>query len=291
MSAEFLQFLFSGITLGSTYALVGLGFSIIYNASHVINFAQGEFVMMGGMGTVFFLGLGLPLPLAILAAIMLTTMFGFALERFAIAPARGASVVTLIIITIGASIVMRGLVQVVWGKEFHALPSFSGDDPIHIGGATILPQSIWVLCITIILVIALRYFFEKTIFGKAIIATSLNRDAAMLMGINVRLVLFISFGLSAALGAAAGVLVAPITLTNFEAGIMLGLKGFCAAILGGLGNGMGAVAGGMIVGIAEAMGAGYWMSEYKDAVAFVLILLVLFFKPSGLFGGRGTERV
>ncbi len=291
MSAEFLQFLFSGVTLGATYALVGLGFSIIYNASHVINFAQGEFVMMGGMGTVFFIGLGLPMPVAILAAIALTTLFGFGLERFAIAPARGASVVTLIIITIGASIVMRGLVQVVWGKEFHALPSFSGDEPIHIGGATILPQSLWVLGVTVMLVLALRYFFERTMMGKAIIATSLNRDAALLMGINVRLVLFISFGLSAALGAAAGILVAPITLTNFEAGIMLGLKGFCAAILGGLGNGMGAVAGGMIVGVAEAMGAGYGVSEYKDAVAFVLILLVLFFKPSGLFGKTGTERV
>ena len=138
--------------------------------------------------------------------------------------------------------------------------------------------------ITVLLVIALRFFFEKTIMGKAIIATSLNRDAAMLMGINVRFVLFISFGLSAALGAIAGILVSPITLTNFEAGIMLGLKGFCAAILGGLGNGMGAVAGGLIVGIAEAMGAGYLISEYKDAIAFVLILLVLFFKPSGLFG-------
>jgi branched-chain amino acid transport system permease protein len=291
MSAEFLQFLFSGVTLGATYGLVGLGFSIIYNASHVINFAQGEFVMMGGMGTVFFLGLGLPMPVAILAAIALTTLFGFGLERFAIAPARGANVVTLIIITIGASIVMRGLAQVIWGKEFHAVPPFSGDDPITIGGATILPQSLWVLGITVLLVIALRFFFEKTIMGKAIIATSLNRDAAMLMGINVRFVLFISFGLSAALGAIAGILISPITLTNFEAGIMLGLKGFCAAILGGLGNGMGAVAGGLIVGIAEAMGAGYLISEYKDAIAFVLILLVLFFKPSGLFGKTGTERV
>ncbi|GAB6054078.1 branched-chain amino acid ABC transporter permease [Magnetospira thiophila] len=291
MFAEFLQFLFSGITLGATYALVGLGFSIIFNASNVINFAQGEFVMIGGMGTVYFIGLGLPLPVAMLAAILLAGMAGLFLEKFAIQPAKGASVVTLIIITIGASIALRGLAQVVWGKEYHALPAFSGDAPIHVLGATLLPQSLWVLGVSALVVLGLFQFFNRTLLGKAILAASHNRDAAQLVGINVTLVLFISFGLSGALGAVAGILVAPITLTNFEVGIMLGLKGFAAAILGGLGNGLGAVVGGLIVGITEAMGAGYISSDYKDAIAFVLILLVLFVRPSGLFGKTGTERV
>ncbi len=291
MFAEFLQFLFSGVTLGATYALVAVGFSIIYNASNVINFAQGEFVMLGGMSTVFLIAAGLPMPLAAPLAVIVTALFGLVLERFAIEPSRGASVVSLIIITIGASITIRGLAQVIWDKEFHALPPFSGDQPIEILGATILPQSLWVLGTGAVIVVALQVFFNRTVLGKAIVATAHNPEAAKLVGINTRHVMLLSFGLSAALGALAGIIVAPITLTNYEVGIMLGLKGFCAAVLGGLGNGLGAVAGGLIVGVAEAMGAGYLSSEYKDAIAFVLILLVLLFMPRGLFGKRGTERV
>jgi branched-chain amino acid transport system permease protein len=289
--AEFLQYLFSGITVGATYALVGLGFAMIYNASHVINFAQGEFLMIGGMMTVSMLGAGVPMPLAIVAAIVLATVVGLALEKFAVEPARNAEVVTVIIITIGASIFLRGLAQVVWGKEYHALPPFSGDTPISIGGATILPQSLWVLGVTVVVVAALAWFFNRTLLGKAILATSHNRDAAQLVGINTGLVLLISFGLSAALGAIAGIMIAPITLTSYDVGIMLGLKGFVAAVLGGLGSGVGAIVGGLILGITEAMAAGYISSEYKDAVPFVLILLILFFLPNGLFGVRATERV
>lgn len=291
MFSEFLQYLFSGVTIGATYALVGVGFAIIYNASHVINFAQGEFVMIGGMATVFLLGLGVPMPLAILGAVMLAVVAGLALEKFAVEPARNAGVVTLIIITIGASIFMRGLAQVFWGKEFFAMPPFSGDHPIVVGGATILPQSLWVLGVTLIIVIVLAWFFKRTLLGKAIVATACNADAAKLMGINTRFILFFSFGLSALLGAIAGAIIAPITLTSYDIGIMLGLKGFVGAVLGGLGSAAGAIVGGLLLGIAEAMAAGYISSDYKDAVPFVLILLVLFFMPSGLFGVRGTERV
>ena len=291
MFSEFLQFLFSGITVGAIYALVGLGFAIIYNASHVINFAQGEFVMLGGMGTVFFIGLGFPMPLAILFAVALSVIVGFALEKFAVEPARDAPIVTLIIITIGASIFLRGAAQLVWDRNFHSLAAFSGNDPIMLGGASILPQSLWIIGSTIFIVIALHVFFNHTMAGKAIIATSHNPLAASLMGINTRMVLLMSFGLSALLGAIAGILIAPISLTYTGVGIMLGLKGFCAAVLGGLGKPMGAIAGGLIVGISEAMTAGYISSAYKDAVAFIIILGVLFLMPSGLFGGRGTERV
>ena len=291
MFAELLQFMFSGITVGAVYALVGLGFAIIYNASHVINFAQGEFVMLGGMGTVFFIGLGLPMPVAILLAVMMTVLVGFALEKFAVEPARDAPIVTLIIITIGASIFLRGAAQVVWDRNFHSVPSFSGNEPVMIGGASILPQSLWVLGSTVVIVLALHMFFNRTMMGKAIIATSHNPLAARLMGINIQIVLLMSFGLSALLGASAGILIAPISLTYTGVGIMLGLKGFCAAVLGGLGKPMGAIAGGLIVGISEAMTAGYISSAYKDAVAFIIILTVLFFMPNGLFGGRGAERV
>jgi branched-chain amino acid transport system permease protein len=291
MSAQLAQFLLGGLTAGAIYALVALGFAIIYNASHVINFAQGEFVMIGGMLSVSLAGAGLPLWLAVPAAVLAAAAVGLALEKFAVEPARGASVVTLIIITIGASILLRGLATLVWDKNLHALAPFSGEQPIALAGATLLPQSLWVLGVTLVIVLALAWFFGRTLLGKAMLATSHNPFAARLCGINVRHVLLLSFGLSAALGAIAGALVAPITLTSWDVGVMLGLKGFAAAILGGLGSGAGAVAGGLLLGIAESLGAGYLSSAYKDAIAFVILLAVLFFLPNGLFGRNGAERV
>ncbi len=291
MFGEFMQYLVSGLTIGAIYALAALGFSIIYNASHVINFAQGEFIMIGGMATVFFYGLGLPMFVAILLAIAVTVLVGVALEKLAVEPARDASVVTIIIITIGASILLRGVVQVVLGKDYHALPAFSGDEPIRLLGAVVQPQSLWVLGVTVVLIALLALFFNRTMHGKAMLAASYNRLAAQLVGVNVKGILTLAFALSAFLGAMGGAVVTPITFTSYEAGIMLGLKGFSAAVLGGLGNGTGAIIGGVIVGIAEAMGAGYISSAYKDAIAFIIILFVLFFMPNGLFGRRGTERV
>lgn len=289
---EFLQFLFSGLTRGSIYALVGIGFAIIYNASHVINFAQGEFVMIGGMAAVFITAnAGLPLVAAIPLALMIAAIAGVALEKFAVEPARGASVVTLIIITIGASIFIRGIVEVFIGKRDYALPAFSGDTPIHIAGATLHPQSLWIMGTLVAVVVALKWFFDRTRLGKAMLATSHNRLAAQLVGIEIRHILLAAFALSAMLGALAGLLTAPITLTRFDIGIMLGLKGFCAAILGGLGSPYGAIAGGLALGLAEAMTGGYVSSAYQDAVAFGIILAVLFVRPQGLFGRGQTERV
>ena len=291
MSAQLLQYLLAGLTIGAIYALVALGFSIIYNASQVINFAQGEFVMIGGMASMSLIGAGLPLPLAAALAIVVTTLVGMALEKFAVERARGAPVVTLIIITIGASILLRGLAGLVWDKNIHPLPAFSGDRPIAVGGATILPQSLWVLGVTLVVVAGLWWFFNRTLHGKAMLATSHNRLAAQLAGISVRRVLLVSFGLSAALGALAGILVAPITFTSWDIGVMLGLKGFAAAILGGLGSGPGAVLGGLALGLVEALSAGYVSSAYKDVIAFGIILAVLVLMPSGLLGQRSAERV
>ncbi len=291
MFSQFLQFLFSGMTVGATYALAALGFTLIYNASNVINFAQGEFIMLGGMLSVFFMQVGLPMPLALVLGVLVPALVGVLVEKLAIEPVRGAETVTLIIITIGASLVIRGLVQIWLGKGTHGLPAFSGDTPIAIWGATLLPQSLWVLGVTALVVLALWYFFNRTLEGKAMLATSFNRLAAELVGINTSRVLFISFALSAALGALGGILVAPITMTSYDVGILLGLKGFVAAVVGGLGNGLGAVLGGLLVGVLEAMGAGYISSNYKDAIPFVLILLILFFRPRGLFGGKTTDRV
>ncbi|QQS55303.1 MAG: branched-chain amino acid ABC transporter permease [Candidatus Competibacteraceae bacterium] len=291
MPEQLLQFLATGVTVGSIYALVGLGFALIYNASDVVNFAQGEFVMLGAMTTVALLNAGLPLALAGVVATLLTALVGLLLERLAIEPAAGASVVSTIIITIGAAIFLRGVVLLLWGKGFHVLPPFTGDTPIQFWGATLLPQSLWVLGITALLVALVRAFFNRTLLGKALLACSFNRNAAQLVGIDVRVMLRLAYALSAALGALAGILVAPITFTSYEAGVMLGLKGFSAAIVGGIGNPMGAVAGGLLLGVLESLGAGLISSGYKDAIAFLFVLMVLFFEPTGLFGHKTAERV
>jgi branched-chain amino acid transport system permease protein len=285
------QTLLSGLTSGAIYALVALGFAIIYNASHVINFAQGEFVMIGGMATAALIELGVPLPLAIVLAIAATTAVGLLLAKLAIEPARNASVVTLIIITIGASILLRGLATLVWDKKIHRVPAFSGETPLALGGATLLPQVLWVLAASAAAVLALGWFFRRTLAGKAILAVSYNRLAAQLMGISVRRTLAASFALSAALGALAGVLIAPIAFTSWDSGVMLGLKGFAAAILGGLGSSAGAVLGGLALGLIEALGAGYLSSAYKDVFAFLIILAALVFLPNGMLGRRAAERV
>ena len=218
-------------------------------------------------------------------------LVGLALHRFAIEPARGASAVTLIIITIGASIFLRGVAQIAFDKRFHQLPAFSGDQPILFMGAAVLPQSFWVLGGAILVFAGLFLFFERTLLGKAVLATAANRLAARLVGVDTSFVLALSFGVSAAIGALAGILITPITLTSFDVGTLLALKGFAAAMLGGMGSPFGAVVGGLLLGLLESFAAGTISSAYKDAVAFIVILLVLFAMPQGLFGRRGVERV
>jgi len=293
MLDQILQFLLTGVTVGATYALVALGFAIIYNASDVVNFAQGEFVMMGAMSAIALSAGegGLPLLPSLILAILITIGVGLLLQRFAIAPARGASVVTTIIITIGASIFLRGVALLLWGKDIFGMPHFSGETPIRIGQATLLPQSLWVMGGAALLVLGVHAFFNHTLQGKAILACACNRTAAHLVGINVGKMMLIAYGLSASLGAMAGILVTPITFTSYDAGVMLGLKGFSAAILGGFGNPMGAVAGGLLLGLIESLSAGLISSGYKDAIGFIILLLVLFFRPSGLFGKASAERV
>ncbi len=286
-----LQLTLNGLIVGALYGVVAMSFVLIYKASQVVNFAQGEFVMLGGMVTVFAAAAGLPLPLAGALAVAVAVATGLILHRFAIEPARGASAVTLIIITIGASILLRGIAQVAFDKQFHKLPAFSGEAPLNLGGAAIQPQSLWVLAGAAVIVLGLSLFLERTLMGKAVLATAANRLAARLVGINTRTVMSLAFGTSAAIGAVAGILITPITLTSYDVGTLLALKGFAAAMLGGMGSPFGAVAGGLILGLLEAFGAGYLSSTYKDAFAFLVILLVLLVAPQGLFGHRTVERV
>ena len=289
--AEFLQYLLSGITIGFIYGSVAIGFTLIYNACHVVNFAQGEFVMLGAMLTVFVLSAGMPYPVAAFVAVAATAVVGLALYDLTIRPARGASPLTLIIVTIGASILIRGLAQVAFGTSFFTLPAVIKAESLTVAGAVFQPQGLVVIGGTLSLLLGLWLLLHKTLIGKAIIASSTDSMAAQLVGINVQLIVRLSFILSAMIGAVAGILITPITVASHDMGIMLALKGFAAAMLGGMGNPFGALLGGLIVGLSEALSAGYLSSEYKDATAFIIIILVLFVFPSGLFGESGDSRV
>jgi branched-chain amino acid transport system permease protein len=288
---QLFQYILSGLSNGAIYALIGFGFAIIYNSTGIINFAQGEFVMLGGMLTFFFLTvLKLPLVPAIVLSILISTMVGISFERLAIRPLKNAKPLSLIIITIGASIFIRGAAMLIWGKDTHALPAFSGNDPLYLAGATILPQHLWIFAVTILIIIASRIFFNYSITGKAMRACSYNPQAARLVGINVNNMVLLSFVISSAIGSMAGIIIAPLTMTSYDVGIMLGLKGFCAVIIGGMSSGLSTVVGGLLLGLLESLGAGFISASYKDAIAFIILLLILFIRPEGLFGKKETER-
>jgi branched-chain amino acid transport system permease protein len=292
MSHQILQYFLSGLSTGAIYAIIGIGFAIIYNSTGIINFAQGEFVMLGGMMTFYVLTkFNLPLPVAILIAIAFTTAVGVIFERLAIRPLRKPTPLSLVIITIGASILIRGIAMIRWDKDTHTLPMFSSNEPLTIAGATLLPQNLWIVGITLLIIIANRFFFYHTISGKAMRACSHNRGAASLVGIDVKRMVFFSFAYSSAMGAVAGIIIAPLTMTSYDVGVMLGLKGFCAAIIGGMSSGIATVFGGFLLGVLESLGAGLISSGYKDAIAFIIILLILFIRPQGLFKKAETERV
>ncbi|HAY39640.1 MAG TPA: branched-chain amino acid ABC transporter permease [Desulfobacteraceae bacterium] len=291
-AGQVFQYLITGITVGSIYAMVAVGFNIIYNVTEIINFAQGEFVMLGGLFMVsLHVAIGLPLILAFPATVLLVTMVGVILDRVAISPIRRPTVLSLIIATIAASILLKGTAMFIWGKDSFDLPAFSGRNPIVIFGAVVQPQYFWVIGFLILIVVVLTVFFEKTIVGKAMSACADNVDAAKLVGINAQRMILLSFALSAAIGAVAGITVTPISLMEYDRGAMLAVKGFGAAILGGLGSFPGAVVGGLIMGTIESLGAGLISSGYKDAFALIVLLVVLFFKPSGILGSIEISKI
>jgi len=292
LAVQLFQLALSGITIGSIYAMVAIGFNIIYNSTGILNFAQGEFVMLGGMICVF-LHNGLKLPLLPSGALSVAavSVIGLLFERLAIRPLRNPSVITLIIITIAASILIKGAAMFIWGKETFVLPAFSGDEPLRLSGATILPQTLWILGFLALVVTLLTIFFRLTMVGKAMKACSYNRTAAQIVGINVSGMVLLSFTLSALIGGVAGVIVTPMTLVSYDRGSLLGLKGFGTAVCGGLGDMGGAVAAGLIIGLLESFTAGLLSSGYKDAVALVILVMILYFRPAGIFHKRDERRL
>ncbi len=285
----FAQYLLTGIVSGFIYALVAIGFNIIYSTTGIINFAQGEFVMLGAMIAISLHAL-LPgaLPLCVVLAVVLTMLFGAALDFCFIRPARRAGILRLIVITIGLSIVIREAAFHLWGDRVRKLAPFSGseDDSLLLLGARVTPQKLWVVALCSLAVLALNLFFRRTLLGKAMRACAANRPAARLCGINTSNLTTVAFMLSAGLGALAGCVLSPITFTTYDVGTGLAIKGFTVAILGGLGNSLAAVAAGIIVGVIESLSTHVLPLVYKDVVTLSILLLILFFRPHGLFGGR-----
>jgi branched-chain amino acid transport system permease protein len=279
------QLLSSGITMGAIYALVALGFVTVARASQIINFAQGEFVMLGGVMTFFLLHhVGLSYPAAAVTSVFLVTLIGFLLYLLVIYPLRKASIPILLIATLGASLFISSSSGIVFGPLPKTLPPFSGDQPFLISGIPVTPQSLWVLGATFGLLIFLYLLSHRTWLGKAMEASSTDPLAADLSGIWRNLMVFFAFGVSAGMGSIAGILITPIFYTSYSSGTLLGLKGFIAAVLGGWGKNSGAILGGFSLGIVESLSIAFIPSGYKDAVAFVILLLILYFRPKGILG-------
>lgn len=284
---QLLQYLVTGVTNGSIYALMALGFVVIYSVTSVINFAQGELAMLGALLAISLIAAGLPWAAASIAAVGCIGAFAAVLYRVGLRPARHASPLTLIIITIGAALALRGGALVLWGTEPYRMAPFTAGRPLQVLGAVIRLQSLWVLGALLLLQPVLHAFFFRTMLGRALRACAVNRLAARLMGIRADRMALLAFGLSGALGALGGILIAPIVFATYDMGLMLTLKGFVAAVMGGLVNYPAAVAGGLLLGILESLGAGLISSGYKDAIAFIALFAVLLSKPRWIVRAEG----
>lgn len=295
------QFVVDGIRGGTIYALVALGLVVIHNVTGIVNFAQGAFVMLGAMISADVYSREMPIPdggkllVAILVAVVITTLIGVLFERLAIYPARNADPLTLIIITVGAYIVIQGIALIYWGSAPLRLPAFTtfmtGEARDHIFrpfGVLIKAQSLWIWGTAAISMVALAWFFGQTLIGKALRACAINRKAARLMGISPNRMSMLAFALAAALGAIGGIVLAPAASPQYNMGLKLGLKGFVAAIVGGFVSAPGAVIGGILLGVIENLAAGVTKSGLKDIFAFIILILVLLYRPQGILNSKQT---
>ncbi len=290
MVDQLLQLALSGLTTGSIYALIALGFVTIYNVTGIINFAQGEFAMLGAMVLIALGPLGLPVPAGVVVAVALVTLGGAVMERLTIHPARRASTVTLIIITLGVDITVRGLALLAWGTDPYSLAPFTAGPPVHLGSAVVARQGLWVLGTTVVLLFALYAFFSWTYPGKILRACAINPLSSRLSGIRPDRMSLVAFSMSAGLGAVGGIVMAPLTLVSYDMGLALGLRGFVAAIMGGLTNPAGAVVGALLLAVLENLAGGLFRAAYKEAVAFVVLFLILLLRPQGIFGPGAAGR-
>ena len=282
---DLIQFVFAGLTNGAIYAMVALGFGVVHNTMGIVNFTQVDFVSLGGMFLYGgLIGAKLPIWLALPAGVLGVMLVGALVEILGLRPSRSRDHLLLIFLTIGLSVLLRGIMQLVWGKNSLAVPPLAGETPITILGATFLPQVGWILLFTAAAIGLLVLFFGRTNAGLAMRAVASNPTAAAVVGLKVWRLRTLAFATAGLLGGLAGALITPITTLRYDVGVLLGLKGFAAAILGGFGSFPGAIVGGVTLGLLESLGAAYVSSAWKDALAFIVLLLVLFVRPHGLLG-------
>jgi branched-chain amino acid transport system permease protein len=286
-----LQMVTAGLAMGSIYALVALGFVLIFNAVNVVNFAQGEFVMVPAFVAVALMEFfNIPFPFVYLVTILFMGVFGIIFQRIAYYPLRHRTFLPVIIATIGVSIFLKNAAQVVFGAEPKLMHRPTSSDVLNLAGVFVDPQYIVIIICTLALLVFQYFFFEKTSLGKKMQATAQDKEMARLLGIRVAKMIAITFAYSSILGAAAGILVGPIFYVTKEMGGMLGLKAFCSTIVGGFGNVPGAILGGIFLGVVEVFAAYYISSAYRDAFAFIILILVLLFWPQGFFGEKVAEK-
>ena len=294
---QFLQLVISGIAQGCIYGLIALGFVLIYKATETVNFAQGDLMMLGGfLGLSFMVVLGMPFWVAFLATLAVSMLFGMLMERALLRPLLGQPAFTVVMLTIGIGYLARGLVTMIpgWGTETHTLPVPYKDEVLRFGSGSdaliLSTEHMVIIAVTAFLIAILFLFFRYTKLGIAMQATSQNQLAAFYMGIPVRRVNMLVWGISAAVSACAGLLLAPITFVHVNMGY-IGLKAFPAAVVGGFGSIPGALVGGLIIGIVESLSGFYLPEGFKDIAAYILVLVMLVILPNGLFGEKMRKKV
>jgi branched-chain amino acid transport system permease protein len=291
MTTAILQLLVAGIGTGSIYALIALGFNVVFKSTGAMNFAQGEWVVMGGMISALLFAATSNIGLACIFAVMIAILVGIASERLVIWPLRRPNALLITLVSIGLAICTRSLIMLVLGKKPVGYPGFSRVSTLVVGGVTVQTQTLWIIGLTIAFLIAMHLFFERSMLGKALRAAAADRDAAAIVGVRVETTVMLSFAIAALTGALAGAIITPQTLSSYDQGAMFGFKGFSAAMLGGVGSLPGAIVGGLALGLFEAFGSFYISSDFKDAIAFAVLLLILFMRPSGLLGRADVVKV
>ncbi len=289
---DLFQFLVSGLTIGSIYALVGLGYYLVYISTRVINFSHGALVQLGGVAALSMLvSWRLPYPTVFLVTFFVMAAVGILFDRLLVGPAGRGDVLTSILMTVGGFIFFEQAIYVFWTKDELLFPAISGERPFDILGIMVVPQALWILGITFLALAVLWLFFSKSVYGSAMMAAAEQPEAALLMGVSVRKMTSLAWGLATGLGAVAGILIAPITFAGGSLCAEIGIKGFVAAVLGGITYAPGVVAGSLLLGIIEALTTGYISSGWKDAISFTLLILILAVRPQGLLGHTQREKV
>ena len=285
------QALVSGVALGSVYALIAQGYYVTFTTTETLNFAQGEFLMVGALTSFSLMVLvGVPFLVAILAVVVLMTVMGILVERVAIRPLRQLLSVGWILSTVGVSVILRQSAEIYWGREQKRVPSIFGDAPIFVGATGIFPQEVFIIVASLLTMALLLVFLKRSIFGKALQAVAFNPATAGLMGINVRQMVVVAYVISSILAGIAGVLIAPVIFAHAEMGALLGLKAFAAAIIGGIENPIGILIVGIGLGITEFIAAGI-NASFRDAATFLILILLLAWRPQGLFRRVTAEKV